>query len=63
MTTLTHALPALTADLRPSAAAVLTWVALLPLALWLRASPRAVLAAIPGGPAQADLGFGLGRQR
>ncbi|MFE1600550.1 hypothetical protein [Methylobacterium sp. ID0610] len=47
----------------PAAARLAGWAALLPLALLLRVSPRAALAAIPGGPTQADLGFGLGGRR
>lgn len=49
------------ARLREVAATIAGWAALLPLALLMRESPRAVLATIPGGRAQADLGFGLGR--
>ncbi|WP_407523168.1 hypothetical protein [Methylobacterium oryzisoli] len=36
-------------------------LALLALSLLLGRSPHGVLAALPGGPGQADLGFGLGR--
>ncbi|WP_018262010.1 MULTISPECIES: hypothetical protein [unclassified Methylobacterium] len=67
MTTLTHrsfARPAapLAARLRAAAGRLLGLVALVPLALVLRERPAAVLAAIPGGRGQRDLGFGLGRR-
>ncbi|MGY2048140.1 hypothetical protein [Methylobacterium sp. JK268] len=64
MTTLTHAaLPALEMRLREAVDTLIGAAALLVLGLMMRGAPRAVLAAIPGGPGQADLGFGLGEAR
>lgn len=46
----------------PAATRLIGYTAILILALLMQTSPRAVLAMIPGGPDQPDLGFGLGQR-